>query len=95
MKLERWSIVSRPLLNPFLAPEQVRLSLHGRVYGNPNFMDGESITTTSIQGLIVEGDMVKIKTKNSIYELGEVDPGYEAAYPNALSRVKTSVTHIP
>lgn len=44
-------------------------SLHGKVYGNPRFEDGEYIITSLVQSLDLEGK--KAQTRNTEYELGE------------------------
>ena len=44
-------------------------SLHGKVYGNPRFEDGEYILTSQVQTLDLEGK--KARTVNTEYELGE------------------------
>lgn len=83
MKLRRWCAVSRtsPSLLP---PEQERLCLHGLVSGHPRCADGREVTTS----LIVSRNGNKVVTKSgSEYELGEVDPLYEAMFPNALDRL--------
>ena len=87
MKLENWSVVAG-MANPYQAPEQCVQCLHGTVYGHPRFEDGSSITTSRIvraQGGIIE------TFSGSLYELGEVDPVYGAAYPNAKQRLILSV----
>ena len=83
MRIENWSIMmSSP--EPYNAPEQQVAMLQGLVYDHPRFHDGDPITTSAIVG-IEDG---KVRTRSgSLYELGEVDPYYEAAYPGARARV--------
>jgi hypothetical protein len=85
MKLENWSVTCR-WDQPYIAPE-LKTCLQGLVYGHPEFPDGETVTTSIIKEVTVEGHIV---TKSgSTYELGEVDPAYELAYPNARQRLLT------
>lgn len=83
MKLENWSVVVLDF-SPYTAPEALPKGLHGFVYGNPKFADGDEVTTTAIVGTR-EGRV--LTRSGSEYELGEVDPDYEAQFPNARSRV--------
>lgn len=86
-RLENWSVVVGEI-NPYMAPEQVTQHLHGKVYSHPLFDDGDEITTTAMVARHEEGDNVVIETRTgSRYLLGEVDPAYEAAFPNARARV--------
>jgi len=81
MKLENWSITH----GLYKAPEQGG-RLVGNVYGHPRHFDGKLVRTSRV----VEVDPVAqtVRTHSgSIYELGTVDPGYEAVYPNARERV--------
>lgn len=87
MRIENWSIVTKP--DPYLAPELRGQYLHGKVYGNPSFADGEEVTTSRI-ALAVGNDAIRTKS-GSIYELGAVDPAYEALYPNAQERLLKSL----
>jgi hypothetical protein len=90
MILEKWALVL--LGDPYTPPEAWTQALHGDVYGNPKFADGDSVTTTQIVSGRVEGDNVLITTKSgSEYLLGVVNPNYEAAYPNARERVLKAV----
>jgi len=83
MKLENWSVVYGPR-DPYDPPELWTSRLHGRVSGHPGFEEGKEIITSSIVG--VEGDLVETHSGNK-YELGDVDPQYETAYPNARERL--------
>ena len=71
MRLENWSVVAIPD-NPYQAPELIRMRIHGEVYGNPRFTDGELVTTSSVQK--IEGK--NIYTLNSVYELGTPSAEY-------------------
>lgn len=82
MKLENWSIVSVNF-SPYTPPELLPKALHGLVYGNPKFADGEEVTTTPIAGV---RDGKAVTRSGSVYELGTVNPNYEAQYPGARER---------
>jgi hypothetical protein len=86
-RLENWCVT--PLeMSPYTPPECQAHGLHGTVYGHPRFFDGDEITTTECASLRTEGDNVIVITRSgSEYLLGQVDPGYEKAYPNARERV--------
>ncbi len=69
-RLENWSTGVR---NPYLAPEQQALYLHGDVYDRPSYEDGESISTTRIAN--VDGNVITTRS-GSVYLLGEPDPKF-------------------
>ena len=79
LRLEQWSVVRKPYATPESGGH-----LHGRAYGHPRFDDGEWVTTSPITA--VEGG-IATTLSGSQYELGEVDPQYEAAFPNARERL--------
>ena len=94
-RLERWSLVNLAA-SPWQPPEVGVQGLHGRVYGHPRFEDGDEVTTTRVVKVEVEKlyapDGVScciavLTASGSRYTLGEVDPGYEAAFPNARERL--------
>jgi len=60
--------------DPYLAPELRKIHLQGKVTGHPCFPDGHQITTTRI----IDADGLVVKTKNTTYHLGTIDPGFEA-----------------
>jgi hypothetical protein len=91
MKLENWSVVYDNNVDPYTAPELIRSVLQGNVYGNPKFDDGTFICTSSIVGKN-NGDI--ITKSGSRYELGNVDPAYEALYPNAKRRFFKSLCKV-
>ena len=70
IKIDNWSTTDT--IGPYDAPELSRLRLHGMVFGHPRFPDGKEVRTSSIQN--VNGRV--IKTRNSIYKLGRIDPGF-------------------
>ena len=86
IRLENWSLVcANP--DPYQPPEAQVQSMHGNVYGHARFQDGDEITTTPIKRINVVDASLLVHTRNSVYELGSVDPQYEAAYPNARARL--------
>lgn len=83
MRLENWSIVQRNP-DPYKAPELQRQYLHGKIFGHPDYEDGTEITTSAIWAI---RDNLIITKSGSEYALGEVDPKYEAAFPDARNRL--------
>lgn len=81
MKLENWAVVGH---NPYLAPELQYQQLQGTVFDHPRFADGTFITTSAVAG--VEDGRIRTKS-GSLYTLGEVNPEYEAEFPNARERI--------
>ena len=71
MRLENWSVVSHPW-SPYQPPELATIQIHGEVYGNPRFFDGEPITTSTVQDVIGN----QVHTLNSVYELGQPSAKY-------------------
>ena len=83
VKLENWSIRSRPLgqLQP---PEGAGTCLHGFVIGHPQHQDGKQVFTS----LVAARHADRVLTRSgSEYELGETDPDYERLYPSARQRL--------
>lgn len=81
-KLENWAVVNTN--SPYTAPELKSLSFVGNVYGHGKFKDGERIVTSTV----VKFDNEIFTTYSGMqYCLGEVDPSYEAMFPNAFERV--------
>lgn len=70
MRLENWSTCGYN-------------QLQGEVFGNPKFPDGQLIITSAVKA--IDGEIV-ISSSGSHYELGTVDPKYEAAFPEARYR---------
>jgi len=88
MRIEEWAVV-HPTPDPHAAPETQTQRLGGKVFGHPRFKDGHRVTTSSIRGKNISGEVV---TKSgSSYELGEIDPGYEKAFPDAKNRLLDSL----
>lgn len=69
-RLENWSVITRTV-NPFQAPELGFAALHGNVYDNPNFDDGDEVDTSVIKS--IDLDKKVAQTRNTLYELGEPD----------------------
>ena len=82
--LEQWTYQRRPIEAMYCAPEQIHFILTGDVYDHPKFEDGRYIETSTV----VEIRTGTITTESgSVYTLGDVDPDYEARYPNARARL--------
>ncbi|WP_169130239.1 hypothetical protein [Aromatoleum evansii] len=95
MRIDEWSICANSA-HAYVPPELRTRSLHGKVFGHPRFEDGHEITTSAICG-VQDGQIVT--ASGSLYELGEPDAKYEAAFPGARPRAlglpsnETSTTH--
>jgi hypothetical protein len=88
-RLENWSYHVQADL--YTAPEDLVTCLVGEVYGYKDPIrhpDGKRVRTSRIVGC--EGDCV-VTSRGSKYELGVVDPDYEAAFPNAKERLLNSL----
>lgn len=79
-KLNNWSVVINN------SPEFD--SLHGNVSGHPKIPDGSLVTTSPIARSSDDGCII---TKNTTYELGEIDSEYEKLYPDARERLFESL----
>ena len=88
--LENWSL--RFSFDPYLAPELQVPRLHGQVHGHNVFPDGAHVTTNHLAGVFGESVVTRSGT---VYELGQVDPAYEAAFPNARQRLFDSLKKAP
>jgi hypothetical protein len=73
-RVENWSIVSTDV-DPYRAPELKARRLSGIVSGHSTIEDGKFITSSSL----VEFDYLNSKalTKNTVYDLGEINPEYK------------------
>ena len=87
IRIEFWSVITTNA-NPYAAPELISPRLQGRVYGHPRIKDGEYVSTSTIIG--VKNGLVLTRS-GSEYQLGEVDPDYESAFPNAKERLLTDI----
>jgi hypothetical protein len=93
MKINNWALVQNPF-SMYEAPELVKIKLSGTVTGHPSIDDGKWITTARIKEITLQEDRLVCRTASgSEYELGEVDPEYEAAFPNAAARLSSLVNH--
>ncbi len=83
MKLDHWSLRSRPLgrIEP---PEVPGVCLFGNVVGHPYHLDGKEVLTTAVLHFGLDCVITK---SGSEYELGEIDPAYEMLYPGARERL--------
>lgn len=88
-KLENWSIIFY-LASPYQAPEQGEQRLQGKIYNDDRFPNGKNvITSPPVKGNREEGTVTT--RSGTVYLLGEVDPRYEEAYPNARERLFNSL----
>lgn len=90
-KLTNWSVSARPS-DPYQAPEFWGACLVGEVSGHPRFNDGETITTSLIENQTPDGKI--ITASGSVYELLDIDPGYEKEYPNARVRLLDTIKNL-
>lgn len=86
--LNNWSIVG--VNDPYKAPELQVFRLHGVVTGHPRLEDGEVITTTRLRGK----RNGYVATRNTLYQVGDVDPAYEKEFPGAKERLFASLEEI-
>lgn len=84
-KLENWSFTIKER-DPYTPPKASTPVLQGNVYGHPNPKnhDGKFIVTSRLMG---KRNGHVVTQSGSEYELGEVDPNYEKAFPNAKERL--------
>jgi hypothetical protein len=73
----------------YSAPELRTFHLQGLVSEHPDFEEGHHITTSRIVGKVGEDIITRSGT---VYTLGDVDPKYEALYPDAKRRLLASLT---
>lgn len=79
IRLEEWYVVRIPNNG------NVSLHLGGKVFGHPRFEDGREITTSSIISYDEESGIVG--SKNTRYQLGEVDKDFAKQCPNAKQQL--------
>lgn len=80
IRIEDWHVSG----NPYAAPEVRTLHLSGKIYGHQDFPNGSNVSTSAIDGS--ENGLIKTKS-GSLYEIGSVNPDYEAKFPNAKARL--------
>lgn len=75
-RLENWSLrwAGNEPDDVYKAPELRGMALQGVVYDHPDHADGTQLVTSPIMS--VSGRAVQ--TRNTLYELGQVDPDYAA-----------------
>lgn len=73
MRLENWYITDND--NGYTAPEMLRKFAIGDVYGHPTRPEGDHIRTAYLIEINLEAGY--IVTKNSRYELGTPEKGYQ------------------
>ena len=71
--MENWDLKPAST-NPYLAPEQAGLVIHGAVYGHPNYEDGQVIYTSQV----LDADGLHVHCTSRCYLLGKVAPEYVA-----------------
>jgi hypothetical protein len=71
IKIDQWSVIKKGA-DPYMAPEQLSIQIEGISYGHPRFEDGIRVLTSPV--VKVAGRVVK--TRNTEYLLGDVDPEY-------------------
>ena len=81
--MQNWALFSLSQ-NPYQAPEVMGQALGGEVYGHPRHKDGKRVITSRI---IEKGNGI-VKTLNTTYILGDVDPEYLAAFPTSEDFLK-------
>jgi hypothetical protein len=83
-RLENWSLIL--IGNSSSPPECQSKHLVGNVYGHPKarHKDGKEIRTSAIIG-IKDGKV--LVASGMEYELGKVNPEYEAEFPGARARI--------
>jgi hypothetical protein len=69
--INNWSIIYTPI-DQYKPREMYPIKIHGTVADHPKFYEGEEITTSGVES--AAGRVVK--TRNSEYVLGDVDPKY-------------------
>jgi hypothetical protein len=89
MKIENWAVIFPPSVSPYTPPELLKQSLQGEIFGHPKFNDGKRITTSSIVGKNSRNEI--LTHSGSIYELGQIDPAYEAQFPDAKNKLLSSL----
>lgn len=72
-KLENWSVCSNA--SEFMAPELRIKHLTGIVYGHKYLKDGANVATSTLIKLDLANKVAE--TKNTIYDLGEINPDYK------------------
>jgi hypothetical protein len=90
VRIENWSIVTPPGSDGYTDPAACGISLRGVISGHAKHADGKTARTSRIRGKR-RGMVVTSKTE---YELGAVDPQYEAVMPNAKNRLMNTLPEL-
>lgn len=89
VRINNWRVETK-IESAYHAPEQGISVLGGDLVNHPVCGNMNGITTSRILGK-KDGFIV---TKNTIYELGDVDPQYEELYPQSKERLFSSLEEI-
>lgn len=90
VRIDNWSVCV-PGADPYTPPELIRQCLQGNVFGDARREDGHLVCTSPIVGK--KGERVATRS-GSCYELGSIDPAYEAVHPNARQRLLDSLPEV-
>ncbi len=71
-RLENWSLTQT--LDPYQAPELAVVRLRGYIYEDNRFLDGSPIITSRVLTVSLINKVAQ--TRNTKYELGEIDPDF-------------------
>jgi len=88
-ELRDWAMVADT--SSYLAPERRVPRLHGKVYNSPDHKNGTAITTSQLLGKVTEE---VVKTRNSLYKLGEPFDGYAENFPDAKARLFSTLPQL-
>ena len=88
MKLEGWSVCLFPDEGNVYRDPAVRVvALQGRVHEHTRFADGQTVVMAVAKVERTTDFCIATSRSGNRYLLGEIDPRYEAAFPNALARL--------
>ena len=88
--LTNWSVAMDPR-NPYLAPELRQQCLQGARGDGANVITSVIVGKTGLKESLQRDVVTKSGTR---YILGEIDPAYEAIYPNARVRLMDSLAEV-
>jgi hypothetical protein len=76
-RLENWCIVLDNNITPYTPPECIKRRLAGNIHNDEKgrFVDGEYVTTSSLQDIDLNKKIAR--TKNTTYELGRMSASYQ------------------
>lgn len=84
--LQNWSVIHSPS-DSYKPPETLQHFLCGDVTNHPEIKDNSNITTSAIMRIYEEDGNLCCQTSHRVYQLGVIDPEYEAQNPNAIKRL--------